>query len=428
MNRPYLAWYVPLALLAIVPVGARLLVLRSAHAEPVDPAMAEAGDVLFNHVWTRNDPLANGGDGLGPVFNADSCFACHNQGGSGGAGGIEHNVTTFAVRSEIDASKSREGVLHAHAIRPEFQDNLAQIHADLPASERPDLRRIQAVISGDGCHDNRFPQAVSLSQRNTPPLFGTKLIDEIPDRVIVANERSQRLKYGLPSSDGEEVPVGRALRLTNGRIGHFGWKGQVATLSDFVQTACANELGLSNPDHPQPKPLGMPDYGMDMSRALDLTLEQCNQLTAFIGSLPRPVERVPDGKYSDAVEGKKLFHSAGCAECHTPDLGSVQGLYSDLLLHNMGQPLVGGGSYGQPPIEEPKFKAGEGPQPGEWRTPPLWGVADSAPYLHDGRAATLEIAVRMHSGQGLRSAKNFNNLSASAQQQLIVFLQTLRAP
>ncbi len=67
-------------------------------------------------------------------------------------------------------------------------------------------------------------------------------------------------------------------------------------------------------------------------------------------------------------------------------------------------------------------------QPREWRTPPLWGVADSAPYLHDGRAATLEEAIRLHGGQGLRSAQRFQAASPIERDQLIAFLKTLRAP
>jgi CxxC motif-containing protein (DUF1111 family) len=94
----------------------------------------------------------------------------------------------------------------------------------------------------------------------------------------------------------------------------------------------------------------------------------------------------------------------------------------------MGQDLQGGGGYDDPPIDVPTFNPGEGPQPGEWRTPPLWGVADSAPYLHDGRAATLEEAIRMHAGQGKRAAQRFNALSQAEQQQLVGFLKTLKAP
>src|SRR5262249_27820854 len=89
------AWYLLIPLVALVPVGLRALSWRSAKGQEVDPRMAEAGKVLFKHQWTPNDPLCNGGDGLGPVFNANSCVACHHQGGDGGAGGLAHNVTTF---------------------------------------------------------------------------------------------------------------------------------------------------------------------------------------------------------------------------------------------------------------------------------------------------------------------------------------------
>jgi CxxC motif-containing protein (DUF1111 family) len=93
----------------------------------------------------------------------------------------------------------------------------------------------------------------------------------------------------------------------------------------------------------------------------------------------------------------------------------------------MGRELVGGGYYGDPtPL--PDGSPGEGPAPSEWRTPPLWGVADSAPYLHDGRAATLEEAILMHGGQGRRAAERFDGLSPTEQSQLVAFLKSLRAP
>jgi CxxC motif-containing protein (DUF1111 family) len=129
-----------------------------------------------------------------------------------------------------------------------------------------------------------------------------------------------------------------------------------------------------------------------------------------------------------AEAGKKLFQTIGCADCHTPRVGSVEGIYSDLLLHRMGQDLEGGGSYGDRPVPLPDIPPDSGPEPGEWRTPPLWGVADSAPYLHDGRAATLEEAIRMHAGQGARAAVRFIKLSEAEQAQLVVFLKTLQAP
>src|SRR4030095_14519875 len=117
--------------------------------------------------------------------------------------------------------------------------------------------------------------------------------------------------------------------------------------------------------------------------------------------LHRPVERAPANpqEQESVANGRKHFHAVGCAECHVASLGSIDGLYSDLLLHRMGVQLVSGGSYTSPPPGVPD-SPGQQAQPDEWRTPPLWGVADSGPYLHDGRAATLHEAIRLHAGQG----------------------------
>jgi CxxC motif-containing protein (DUF1111 family) len=424
MNRSYRIWYLLALVLTLAPAGTRLLLWQRGRSQPVDPDMARAGEVLFTHEWQPNDPLCPNGDGLGPVFNATSCVACHNQGGTGGGGGPEHNVTTFTVRNN---GKVRQGVLHAfHVFGEGYEDKLSDVHSSLPPIVRPTLDRV-VVLSGRTNHCVPFPSGVHISQRNTPALFGSKLIDEIPERVILAAAKRQRLKWGLAKADGERVPVGRAHKLANGRIGRFGWKGQTASLSDFVRAACANELGLGNASQAQPASLALKNPAS--APGLDLTIEQCDQLTAFCASLARPVERLSEGITAEqAAAGKKLFSTVGCADCHTPKLGKVDGIYSDLLLHRMGRELVGGGSYGEPPIPDDDDDEDGGPSPSEWRTPPLWGVADSAPYLHDGRAATLEEAIKMHGGQAQRSERKFASLGAADQARLIAFLKTLRAP
>jgi CxxC motif-containing protein (DUF1111 family) len=399
-------------------------------ARSVDAAMARAGKDLFQHEWTPNDPLANGGDGLGPVFNARSCVECHRQGGAGGSGPFETNVNVFTLRPKGDTrfvvSKARQGVVHTQAVRPEFQETFAQVTPGLPANFPP-LTNAD-VLPANGVRGLTPPQGVNLSQRKTPALFGAKLIDEIPDRDIIANERIEYLKWGLatPQERGK-VPIGRVMRMADGRIGRFGWKAQTVRLVEFVRAACANELGLGNPGQAQPQPLGYPAY---QTVGFDLTLGQCDELTEFIRSLPRPIERVPaepEG-LANVKAGKSLFGAVGCADCHTPDVGSARGLYSDLLLHEMGEDLEGGGDYNDRPLDDPAFAPGTGPLPAEWRTPPLWGVARSAPYLHDGRAATLEEAIRLHGGQAKDSAERFANLAPNERNQLVAFLKTLETP
>jgi hypothetical protein len=270
--------YVLVLILAVVPAvfrGWRMPLPRG-----LDPETVQAGQVLFHHEWYPGDPLAAGGDGLGPVFNAKSCIACHQQGGPGGSGDLQHNVTLFTAVPEKPGDPARAGVIHKAAIAPEFEEKLNQVSGGIrneePASETVILPQFGARITAH------------TSQRNTPALFGARLIDRLPERILLAQETLEQRRQRSSKSKEDEPPVGRALRLSNGRVGRFGWKAQTASLSDFVQAACANELGLGNSGQAQPQPLGQPDY---QPPGLDLTQEQCDQLTAFCASLPPPRER-----------------------------------------------------------------------------------------------------------------------------------------
>ncbi len=213
MKGLHWGWYLVVGFVALAPVGARVLTWSKYRPEPVDPEMAQAGQTLFAHVWTKDDPLSAGGDGLGPVYNANSCVACHNQGGTGGAGKNEHNVTTFVVREMTPGCRTgqrevvREGVIHSQALDG-YQETMKQAHPDLPA-----VKPSPALIVPEAGMDRSripMPSGVHLSQRNTPALFGANLIDAIPDRVIIANERKEQLKLGLAPKKSEDLPVGRA--------------------------------------------------------------------------------------------------------------------------------------------------------------------------------------------------------------------------
>ena len=381
---------------------------------PFDPAMVRAGEELFLHEWTPHDPLAGGGDGLGPVYNATSCVACHFQNGVGGSGGLAENVTTFAIpRSK---GPVHQGTLHAHSTldREEYLNDLSP---DLPHERAIPL---YLLVSKEGALDAalmKIPRNGTISQRNSIALYGAGLIESIPNAAIFANSRQVREAGESGSKDRLRV-LGRVSQVRSSRLGRFGWKAQSSRLAEFVRMACASELGLDNPGLHQDTPLFGP---VVYPKQNDLTDFQCNQLTMFVASLPRPEERVPadPGVAAEAASGKRVFRAMGCANCHVPRLGDVDALYSDLLLHDMGNALAGGGSY---------FESSESPKSTEWRTPPLWGVADSAPYLHDGRAPTLEAAIRMHGGQGTDARERFEQASLSEQQQLLAFLRTLRAP
>ena len=92
-----------------------------------------AGQELFAHEWTPNDPLT-GGDGLGPVFNAASCVDCHSQGGPGGGGPNNKNVTVYGIVSGESRGLPLSGVVHQKAVSPKFQETLDLVRPGLPHS------------------------------------------------------------------------------------------------------------------------------------------------------------------------------------------------------------------------------------------------------------------------------------------------------
>src|SRR5262249_19799717 len=175
--------------------------------------------------------------------------------------------------------------------------------------------------------------SIGRSRRNTPALFGAGLIDAIPDSVL---EAAERRRYPVFPAIG-----GRLSRLSDGRIGRFGWKAQTASLRDFVLTACSVELGLEVPEHHQSddpsEARQHPAKKTAAAAPLDLIADECDALVAYVASLPQPVATNPrsPGEEIDVLKGGAAFKQVGCAACHTPKLGDVEGLYSDLLLHDM---------------------------------------------------------------------------------------------
>jgi len=412
--------------LALVPAWKVVEGLWPRSAKPVTAEAMAAGRELFEHEWTPNDPLT-GGDGLGPVFNAKSCVDCHHQGGAGGGGGVDKNVTVYRLAGPNPRGPPPARVVHQKAVSREFQETLQLVHPSLPS--QPSLP-LSVVIDKTR---PRNPEVV-VTQRNTPALFGAGLIDAVSDEELLTHQREHSVPARLVGLNGAKdgKTRGHVARLADGRIGRFGWKGEFATLNDFVKAACANELGLSNPERPQATPLGKSGY---KGKGVDLTDAQCILMTDFIRGLPTPTEDLPaDPKSSKTVAaGRELFKSIGCADCHTPSLGPIAGFYSDLLLHDMGIELESStGYYGAipppPTVSNDRFAINEQPPPGEWRTAPLWGVADSAPYLHDGRAKTLREAIEMHGGEAVDVTARFKERPAQDQEAVIAFLKTLRAP
>jgi len=381
------------------------------------PEKVAAGKTLFEHQWQVNDPLS-AGDGLGPVFNARSCVECHFQGGVGGAGPNKHNVSAFEVVPDHTRRRVVGGVVHKFASIESFgetRDRVKELFPIIPGGTR--------IIGGCSTQVADF-DPVLFTNVNTPPLFGLGLIDQISDWSIQANGATRTLTNISKNISGDfnTASVGR-VRGIGGSVGKFGWKGQFATVKDFVAAACAVELGLTNPHRSQDMPR---QHAPDQDAELDMDANQFRQLVSFVVNLPPPREVIPREPTAreQALHGKALFNSIGCAMCHTPDIGGGSGVYSDFRLYRIESNQSGTYARIENEFEMPMSH----PKPDEWKTPPLWGVADSAPYFHDGGSPTLRAAILRHGASARRSSKAFKELQIEDQESVIAFLKTLRAP
>ncbi|MGF1469778.1 MAG: di-heme oxidoredictase family protein [Sandaracinaceae bacterium] len=313
-------------------------------------------------------------EGLGPEFNGDSCRACHFEPMIGGAGPIGVNVIRQGIVDGDDVLAPAAGTLlhrfSAEAVRPESD-----------------------------------PAADVFELRQTPPMFGLGLLGAVPEAVI--------LEAADPDDDDGDAVSGRAHRLGDGRLGRFGWKAQVPSLAEFARDALTAEVGLTLPAQ----------EGLTFGATVDddayadpeVALADLEDLVFFIERLGPPPRQRTDPEAED--RGEALFAEVGCADCHRVlrlDDGTPVAAYTDLLLHDVT------------PGEEPAVGTPDGmASPRELRTPPLWGLVDTGPYMHDGRAGTIEAAIDRHFGEADRSQAAYSELSAADRADLLAFLRSL---
>lgn len=330
--------------------------------------------------------------GLGPIFNNTSCVICHISPATGGAGVI--NVTRFG--------QTTNGVFNPLA---SLGGSLLQDH------------EINSVL-----HEVVPAESNVVAQRNTTPVFGAGLVEAIPDAEILRNVKRSPIDGVLGKvSRVQDVATGQSL------IGRFGWKAQQATLLSFSGDAYLNEMGITNRLFPvenapngnaqllaQFDTVADPEDTPDTNGKADI--DRLAEYMRWLGAPPRlPLNNA-------AVGGRNLFQTIGCAICHVPVMRTGPNrsvslrnqevwLYSDLLLHDMG--VLGDGiAQGTADVRDMK-------------TAPLWGLRASAPYLHDGRAATVDEAIKAHDGEAKASKDRYLKLTKQQVQQLLDFLQTI---
>jgi CxxC motif-containing protein (DUF1111 family) len=281
-----------------------------------------------------------------------------------------------------------------------------------------------------------LPAGVNKSRRLPPPIFGLGLIENIPVETILsyADESDAdgdgisgrpnwvTAPHYVPST---EVGGGPGLQL-----GRFSRKAQVSSLIQQDAEAYQQDIGITNGfipiENPHQQTGGLASVG-DTVPDPEIDRLTVMETIVFLRLLSPP----PRGEITSEVKrGEKLFDTIGCASCHVQTMQtgphSINALnevnahiYSDLLLHDMGEELADNRPDGSATGRE-------------WRTAPLWGTRLVAEFLggtpfflHDGRATTLEGAIRAHGGEAQKAKETFFNLSEVNQQAVIAFLESL---
>ena len=332
-------------------------------------------------------------DGIGPIFNDVSCVACHNAGGVGG--GSRRTVTRFGrtVNGVFDPLEALGGsLLQERAINPAVREVVPR-------------------------------QANVVAQRVSTPIFGAGLIEAIPEsEIVLGTLRAKPTGIAGKASVVDDVVSGKK------KIGRFGWKAQQATILAFSGDAYLNEMGITNRFFPEENApngntalLARFDQVADLEDTIDPAdgKADVDRLADFMQLLAPPARLAVTG---NAVQGERLFATMDCASCHTPSMRTGKheiaalseknvGLFSDLLLHDMGA-LGDGIAQGTAGVRE-------------MRTAPLWGLRLRPTYLHDGRANSVDAAIRAHEGEGANARNKYNAASAADRAALLAFLNTL---
>jgi CxxC motif-containing protein (DUF1111 family) len=398
----------------------------------VDDATHQADQVKFDEV----EQLA---DGLGPLYNAQSCRECHQNPTSGGPSQIKE----LRVGHLGPDKKFRNPEIPiAHGAETITGRSLVDLRAICPSGAFPNTEIQERVPDSETIRTTR----ISLN------LLGDGFVEAVADKTLIDLSRDQcKDSHGKICGQVLYVPIVEAPGQT--AVGKFGWKDQQASLLSFSGDAYLNEMGITNRLFPD-----------EVTKLCNTAAEPNDQVGAdglfdvdhfarFMRATKAPARDAQLAGTPAAREGSELFDKIGCATCHVRSLttapagtkinggtftipdalaGKTFHPFGDFLLHDVG---TGDGivmameeHYGRNMyqiqwrnLSLPSF----GTTQNKMRTAPLWGVRLRPQLMHDGESLTLRDAILRHLGEARQVTMRFSKLKRSDQQALIQFLLSL---
>ena len=367
---------------------------------------------------------------VGPRYVNRSCDSCHTRNGRAAvvAAGEPLDKWVFKIAAADGGSDPLRGsVLQSSAANGDESDEGRVTIAEWVDNDEG-LRAPAYAFSA--------ARPVLFSARIAPQLVGMGLLEAIDEQTVLGWQ-------DVDDADGDGIS-GKAQRSVDPvtgdkRLGRFGWKAGASSLKHQIAAALNTDMGVMTSVFPKPD-CGVMQQGCGET-GQELADEHLTDLIKYVSLLGVRARRDIDD--SEALRGENIFRELGCTSCHRSELttslhhplaelrNELVHPYTDLLLHDMGPGLADA--------------LGEGVASGaEWRTPALWGIglsacvtggvtgpfqkqvcAPSESYLHDGRARTLDEAIRWHGGEAEASQKAFVASPAADQGALLKFLRSL---
>ncbi|MCX4247225.1 di-heme oxidoredictase family protein [Paraliomyxa miuraensis] len=394
------------------------------------------GDSLFGHVFRPSDgygsqgvpvPMERVHHGRSGGLDSFSCAGCHSVGGADGAGTATQNAYLRGDGDDIETAVARNppaviGLGFVQALAAEMTREL-QLQRDEALA--------QTAASGQAADVELSSKGVSFGRLRVEPdgTVDTTALEGIDDDLVIKP---------------------------------FGWKGTFSTLRRAVEDAALVHFGIQShvltlghqlqpdPDRLGPGPQWYDPDGDGRARELEEGILTATAVYLAMLESPQVIPPHDPGLRDRWARGSALFETIGCNDCHRrelvllssiweewpdttdgdpvvvnlqldgeqPKAGSRVQLFSDLRRHDMG-----------PELADPHEVSASEIQPAVFLTRPLWGLAESPPYLHDGRATTIVEAILAHGGEAEDSRIAFTTLTPDEQADVHVFLLSLsRAP
>lgn len=417
-----------------------------AQTEPTQDQHADLlvqGRSFFTIPWVAAPSSTTARDGLGPLFNANTCVSCHQGRPIAQAIGATASLDRAYVVKLSQPSRHHFREAEQITVPDPVYGYQVAINAinGVPFEAKPRVRElVHSYIFNDGeqlrlrsweivLNNLNYGDLAPLTQmslRVAPPLWGLAWLEALSVEQLVNQQAQQKKQYPQLAGELNQVydPIEKRFRL-----GRLGWKAAQASLLTQTADAAIHDMGLRNLAYPQENCTAKQEDCLAAPRGrlsrpndedFDLTTPRLQAIAYYVKHLDLPAKKSTITDSALLTQGKAVFQSMQCAVCHQPEQKTTDGRlfapFSDFLLHDMGPALAD---------QRPEFAASTQ----QWRTAPLWRNYAKAQlglgFLHDGRARNVLEAIAWHGGQASQSREAFRQLTAEQREALLAYLESL---